>query len=82
MDIDESHTHRLRGPAPQAFHPRHAYPAGLPRNDGHTAGGIAHVSNHTGFLLYGDLVEYAPTKELFYNPRSGRTENYIFGRFG
>jgi len=33
-------------------------------------------------MLLGDLVEYAPTKELFLNPKDGRTENYISGRFG
>ena len=40
------------------------------------------VSDKTGFLLLGDLVEYADTKELFFNPRDERTENYISGRFG
>jgi len=40
------------------------------------------VSDKTGFLLLGDLVEYAATKELFFNPRDERTENYISGRFG
>ncbi len=40
------------------------------------------VSDYTAFLLSGDLVEYAPTKDLFFNPRDKRTENYISGRFG
>jgi len=40
------------------------------------------VSDYTGFFLTGDLVEYAPTKELFFNPQDKRTENYISGRFG
>lgn len=40
------------------------------------------VSDYTGFFLNGDLVEYAPTKELFFNPKDQRTENYISGRFG
>jgi phosphate transport system ATP-binding protein len=40
------------------------------------------VSDNTGFFLTGDLVEYAPTKELFFNPKDKRTENYISGRFG
>ncbi|MFA6506561.1 MAG: phosphate ABC transporter ATP-binding protein PstB [Treponemataceae bacterium] len=40
------------------------------------------VSDYTGFFLTGDLVEYAPTKELFFNPKDKRTENYISGRFG
>lgn len=40
------------------------------------------VSDKTGFMLLGDLVEYADTKELFLNPKDERTENYISGRFG
>ena len=33
-------------------------------------------------LLLGDLVEYAPTSQLFVTPRDQRTERYISGRFG
>ncbi len=40
------------------------------------------VSDRTAFFLLGDLVEYSATKELFFNPRDERTENYISGRFG
>ena len=40
------------------------------------------VSDSTAFLLHGELVEYAPTKELFFNPKDERTENYLSGRFG
>jgi len=40
------------------------------------------VSDATGFFLHGELVEYAPTKEIFFNPKDERTENYISGRFG
>jgi phosphate transport system ATP-binding protein len=40
------------------------------------------VSDTTGFFLQGELVEYAPTKEIFFKPRDVRTENYISGRFG
>ncbi|OHE66715.1 MAG: phosphate ABC transporter ATP-binding protein [Treponema sp. GWB1_62_6] len=40
------------------------------------------ISDSTAFLLTGDLVEYAPTKDLFFNPRDERTESYISGRFG
>lgn len=42
----------------------------------------ARISDFTAFLLSGDLVEYAPTKEVFFNPKDERTENYISGRFG
>ncbi len=40
------------------------------------------ISDSTAFMLLGDLVEYGPTKEIFFNPRDERTENYISGRFG
>jgi phosphate transport system ATP-binding protein len=40
------------------------------------------VSDSTGFFLHGELVEFAPTKEIFFNPKDQRTENYISGRFG
>ncbi len=42
----------------------------------------ARVSDYTGFLLLGELIEFAPTKELFSIPRDKRTEDYITGRFG
>jgi phosphate transport system ATP-binding protein len=40
------------------------------------------VSDKTGFFLHGELIEHAPTKEIFFNPKDLRTENYISGRFG
>ncbi|MFA5078293.1 MAG: phosphate ABC transporter ATP-binding protein PstB [Dehalococcoidia bacterium] len=42
----------------------------------------ARVSDWTGFMLLGQLVEYAPTKEVFTVPKDKRTEDYITGRFG
>ena len=42
----------------------------------------ARVSDWTGFLLLGDLVEYGRTTELFSRPQDKRTEDYITGRFG
>ena len=41
----------------------------------------ARVSDHTAFLLLGELVEYAPTEELFTQPKDPRTEAYLAGRF-
>jgi len=42
----------------------------------------ARVSDWTGFLLLGDLIEYGKTAELFSRPQDKRTEDYITGRFG
>jgi phosphate transport system ATP-binding protein len=42
----------------------------------------ARVSDRTAFLLGGELVELASTRELFTAPRDQRTESYITGRFG
>jgi phosphate transport system ATP-binding protein len=46
------------------------------------------VADHTAFMLMnpetraGELIEFAPTVELFQRPRDRRTEDYITGRFG
>src|ERR1700719_4485162 len=48
----------------------------------------ARVSDYTAFMLmnpegrYGELIEFAPTADLFNQPQDGRTEAYITGRFG
>ena len=48
----------------------------------------ARVSDYTAFMLmnpegrYGELVEFAPTADLFNQPKDSRTEAYITGRFG
>jgi len=42
----------------------------------------ARVSDHTAFMLLGDLVEMAPTSRMFTSPGDERTEAYITGRFG
>ena len=42
----------------------------------------ARISDHTAFFLAGELVEVAPTEELFTSPADERTEAYITGRFG
>jgi phosphate transport system ATP-binding protein len=42
----------------------------------------ARVSDYTGFMLLGELVEFGVTREVFTNPRQKRTEDYITGRFG
>ncbi|TRZ97809.1 MAG: phosphate ABC transporter ATP-binding protein [Nitrospiraceae bacterium] len=42
----------------------------------------ARVSDHTGFFLMGELVEFSDTKTVFTTPRDRRTEDYVTGRFG
>ncbi|MFH0984811.1 MAG: phosphate ABC transporter ATP-binding protein PstB [Candidatus Omnitrophota bacterium] len=42
----------------------------------------ARVSERTGFMLLGKLVEYGGTKQIFTNPREKQTEEYITGRYG
>ncbi|MBI4226869.1 MAG: phosphate ABC transporter ATP-binding protein [Candidatus Omnitrophica bacterium] len=42
----------------------------------------ARISDYTGFLFLGEMVEFGPTGALFTNPRDPRTEAYITGRFG
>jgi phosphate transport system ATP-binding protein len=42
----------------------------------------ARISDDTGFLLLGELVEMGPTAEIFTHPRDRRTEDYVTGRYG
>ena len=42
----------------------------------------ARVSDYTGFMYLGRLVECGRTSDLFEHPREELTENYITGRFG
>lgn len=53
----------------------------------HSMEQAARVSDMTAFMMINDdrvgtLLEYAPTKEIFANPKDKRTEDYITGRFG
>ncbi len=42
----------------------------------------ARVSDFTGFLYLGKLIEFDKTSKIFTNPKEKLTENYITGRFG
>jgi phosphate transport system ATP-binding protein len=42
----------------------------------------ARISEFTGFLYEGKLVEFGDTKTMFTTPKEKRTEDYITGRFG
>lgn len=42
----------------------------------------ARVSDWTGFLLAGEVIEYGKTADVFQHPKDKRTEDFITGRFG
>jgi phosphate transport system ATP-binding protein len=42
----------------------------------------ARVSDYTGFMYLGKLIEFGQTNQIFENPQEILTENYITGRFG
>jgi phosphate transport system ATP-binding protein len=42
----------------------------------------ARVSDDTGFMLLGELIEFGKTQELFTAPKDKQTEDYITGRYG
>jgi len=41
----------------------------------------ARVSDFTGFMYLGRLIEFGPTARIFENPREELTNNYVTGRF-
>ena len=48
----------------------------------HNMGQAARLSDHTGFMYLGQLVEFGETDQVFTNPATGRARDYITGRFG
>ncbi|VWM25445.1 Phosphate import ATP-binding protein PstB 3 [Collinsella intestinalis] len=40
------------------------------------------ISDSVAFFLLGELVEHAPTTQMFKAPRDQRTADYLTGRFG
>ncbi|MET0601976.1 MAG: phosphate ABC transporter ATP-binding protein PstB [Baekduia sp.] len=42
----------------------------------------ARVADTTAFFLAGELIEHAPTADVFTNPSDSRTEEYVTGKFG
>ena len=40
------------------------------------------VSDRTGFMYLGDMIEYDKTETVFKNPKKELTSNYVQGRFG
>jgi phosphate transport system ATP-binding protein len=48
----------------------------------HNLGQAARVSDYTGFMYLGQLVEFGPTGDVFTRPATRKTSDYITGRFG
>jgi len=48
----------------------------------HNMAQAARVSDDTGFMLMGKLIEFNKTAKIFTNPEQKQTEDYITGRFG
>jgi phosphate transport system ATP-binding protein len=42
----------------------------------------ARISDETGFMLLGELVEFGKTEDIFTKPKEKSTEDYITGRYG
>jgi phosphate transport system ATP-binding protein len=48
----------------------------------HNMGQAARLSDHTGFMYLGKLIEFGETEQLFTSPVTTRARDYITGRFG
>ncbi|HCZ12539.1 MAG TPA: phosphate ABC transporter ATP-binding protein, partial [Nitrospiraceae bacterium] len=42
----------------------------------------ARISDYTGFMMLGELIEFDKTDKMFTSPSEKLTEDYITGRFG
>ena len=42
----------------------------------------ARISQESGFMLLGELVEFGRTDRIFTKPADRRTEDYVTGRYG
>jgi phosphate transport system ATP-binding protein len=48
----------------------------------HSVQQAARVADNAAFFLQGELVEFAPGKDIFTSPQDKRSEDYIEGKFG
>lgn len=48
----------------------------------HSMQQAARISDFTGFLMMGELIEFDKTAKIFRSPSDRRTEDYISGKFG
>jgi phosphate transport system ATP-binding protein len=42
----------------------------------------ARISDWTGFVMLGELIEFDATEKIFTSPSKKLTEDYVTGRFG
>lgn len=42
----------------------------------------ARISDYSGYMLLGEMIEFSPTDKMFTNPSDKRTDDYISGRYG
>jgi phosphate transport system ATP-binding protein len=42
----------------------------------------ARISDYSGYMLLGDMIEFDETAKIFTNPQDKRTQDYISGRYG
>ena len=42
----------------------------------------ARISDHTGFMLLGRLVEFRPSSDAFVKPETEAMRDYVTGRYG
>lgn len=42
----------------------------------------ARISDYSGYMLLGEMVEFGPTAGVFTSPRDKRTQDYVSGRYG
>jgi len=42
----------------------------------------ARISDYSGYMLLGEMIEFAETQTLFTNPKNKKTQDYITGRYG
>ena len=42
----------------------------------------ARISDFTGYMLLGEMVEFGPTAGVFTSPKDKRTQDYVSGRYG
>ncbi|MEO0115519.1 MAG: phosphate ABC transporter ATP-binding protein PstB [candidate division WOR-3 bacterium] len=48
----------------------------------HNIAQAARISDYTGFIYLGELIEFGPTEKIFTTPKDKRTEEYLTGKFG